>query len=212
MQSRMDYILGTDRLFFGNFSVWDPGHNSVVLGFLYSASLKEHARYLMGRKMLPVCPPTEPTREDTIFTALRRAVTKPRALEARKNAWILATTWRFVDKRVSARRNLAKDQAFIRRLGRAIRASLKTDRRQRAEEVGSEADSLLGSELPLHREAWHRIKGWYKAVVDRAPPPPRVTLERITTERVELYIYVPPPGTNIPISVQLFLVDDSFPM
>ena len=83
-------------------------------------------------------PPTKPTREDTIFAALRRAVTKPRAWEARKNAWISATTWRLVDKRVSALRNLAKDQALIRRLGHIIKASLKMDRRRRAEEAGAE--------------------------------------------------------------------------
>ena len=67
----------------------------------------------------------------------------------------------------------------------------------------------MGLDPPLHREAWNRIKGWYKAAVNRAPPPARVTPERITAERVELYSYVPPPGTNIPISVQPFPVDDS---
>ena len=69
----------------------------------------------------------------------------------------------------------------------------------------------MGSYPHLYREAWHRIKGWYKSAVNRSPPPTRVTLERITEERVELYSYVPPPGTNIPISVQPFLVDDSVP-
>ena len=53
--------------------------------------------------------------------------------------------------------------------------------------------------------------GWYKAAVDCTPPPAQVTLERITAERAELYSYVPPPGRNIPISVQLFPVDDSVP-
>ena len=71
---------------------------------------------------------------------------------------------------------------------------------------------MLGSYPHLHREAWHQIKGWYKAAFDRAPPPAWVTLERITAERVELYSYVPPPGTNIPISVQPLPVDDLVPM
>ena len=48
-------------------------------------------------------------------------------------------------------------------------------------------------------------------MVDRALPPAWVTLERITAERVELYSYVPPPGTNTPISMQPFPVDDSVP-
>ena len=77
--------------------------------------------------------------------------------------------------------------------------------------TGPEVEVLIGSDPPLHRESWHRIKGWYKATVDRAPPPARVTLERVTAERVDLYSYVPPPGTNISIYVDLFPVDDLVP-
>ena len=87
VRSRIDFILGTDCRLFGNVSVRDPRHNSdhcMVLGCLHIASLKDHARYLGGRKKTPLCPPTEPTREDTIFAALWRDVTKPRAQEARK--------------------------------------------------------------------------------------------------------------------------------
>ena len=70
---------------------------------------------------------------------------------------------------------------------------------------------MLGSDPPLHQESWHRIKGWYKVTFGRSPPPARVTLEWITAERVELYSYVPPPGTNIPISMQPVPVDESVP-
>ena len=68
-----------------------------------------------------------------------------------------------------------------------------------------------GADPPLIQEAWHRIKGWYTAAVNRAPPPARVTIERITAERVALYIYVPPPGENTPIEINPFQVDDSVP-
>ena len=88
VQSWTDYILGTDGRLFGNVYVRDPRHNSyhyMVLGFLHSAPLMDHARYLGGRKRLPLCPPTAPTREDGISVALRRDVPKPMAREARKN-------------------------------------------------------------------------------------------------------------------------------
>ena len=39
----------------------------------------------------------------------------------------------------------------------------------------------------------------------------QVTLERITAERVALYIYVPPPGENIPISIKSLQVEDLVP-
>ena len=57
-------------------------------------------------------------------------------------------------------------------------------------------------------EAWQRLKGWYNAAVDHALPPAQATLKRITVERVNLYRYVPSPGTNIPISVKPVPVDD----
>ena len=65
-------------------------------------------------------------------------------------------------------------------------AILKGYRRRRAEEAGKEVERFLGSDPPLHREAWHWMKGWYRAAVDRAPPPARVTFERITADRVDL--------------------------
>ena len=105
VRSRTDYNLGTDFHLFENVSVQDPMHNSdhyMVLGCVHSASLQEHVRYLGGSKRPPLRLSTKLTREDRIFAALWRAVPKPRAQEAWKNSWILATTWRLVDKRVSA--------------------------------------------------------------------------------------------------------------
>ena len=90
-------------------------------------------------------------REDGIFAALQRAVPNPQAREARKNAWISEATWRFVDKRVSARRDPAKYQALIWRLGCAIAESLKDDSRLWAEEAGKEVEKLLGLDPPLHQ-------------------------------------------------------------
>ena len=72
-------------------------------------------------------------------------------------------------------------------------------------------ETLLGSGPPLHREAWHRIKGCYWADFDCATLLAQVTLERIMAERVDLYSYIPPTGVNIPISVKPFPVDDSVP-
>ena len=152
VRSRIDYILGTDRHLFGNVSVRDPWHNSdhyMVLGCLPSASLTEHKRYLGGRKKLPLKPPTEPTREDEVFAALRRAVLKARLREAWRNEWISTETWRLVNEIVSTRQDPAKGQAIKRRLGRAIKVSLAADRRRRADEAGAEVEALVGADPPL---------------------------------------------------------------
>ena len=80
--------------------------------------------------------------------------------------------------------------------------SLRDDKRRREEEAGAEVEVILGSDPPLHQEAWHQIKGWYQDGVKRALPPASVTLQRMTAGRVELYNYVLPPGANIPFFVE----------
>ena len=105
-------------------------------------------------------------REDELFGALRRAVPKPHEREKHKNAWISYETWRLVDKRVSARRGM-RVRARIWRLGRAIRASLKEDRKQRVEAAGTYVETLLRGDPPNVKEAWWRIEGWYRDAVNR---------------------------------------------
>ena len=132
VRSRTDYILGTYRRLFRNVTDRDPWHNSdhyMVLGCLPSAPPIEHKRYLGGRKRWPVRPPRETTRTDEIFAALRRAVPRAQPREARRNAWILESTWRLINKRVSAHRYPRYGRAFKRRQGKAVQKSLAADRR-----------------------------------------------------------------------------------
>ena len=58
-----------------------------------------------------------------------------KAREARENAWISETMWKLVDEKFSARRDPARDQTLIRRLGCAIATSLKGGRRWRVEDA-----------------------------------------------------------------------------
>ena len=73
-------------------------------------------------------------------------------------------TWRRVDERVSARRGTGV-HARIQRLGRSIRESLQGDRKRRVDTAGQEVETLLGEDPPNAKEAWRRLKGWYKALV-----------------------------------------------
>ena len=72
-------------------------------------------------------------------------------------------------------------------------------------------EALVGADPPLIQEGWYRIQGWYKAAVDCALPPARVTIEWITAERVALYSRVPPPGDNISVAIEPFEVKDLVP-
>ena len=56
------------------------------------------------------------------------------------------------------------------------------------------------------------MKGWYKAAAGCASLPARLTIKRIMEERVALHHHIPPPGENIPISIDSFQLDESVPM
>ena len=72
-------------------------------------------------------------------------------------------------------------------------------------------EALVKADPPLVQEAWYRLQGWYKAAVDRAPPPARAMLKRITAERVTLYRQVTPLGDSIPVDIEPFAVEDGVP-
>ena len=129
----------------------------------------------------------------TFHTRYSRA--KPR--EARQNAWISEETWSLIDERFSTRRDPRYGTVYRRRMGKSVQASLAADRRRRADEAAAEVGALVKADPPLTQEAWYRLQGWYKAAVDRAPPPARDTLKQVTAERVALYIRVPPPPSAV---------------
>ena len=97
-----------------------------------------------------------------------------------KNAWISTSTWRLVNKRVSTCQDPTRYQALIGRLGRAINMIMKGERRRRTEKSGKEVKRLIVMDLPIHQEAWQRMKGCYLAAFYGASLPDWVTLERIT--------------------------------
>ena len=96
VRSWTDYLLGTDRSLFRNVSVRDPRNNNdhyMVVGHLRSATAWDHARYIKGRRKMPLKPPTKPTREDELFGDLRREVPKTHEQEKHRNVWISEETW-----------------------------------------------------------------------------------------------------------------------
>ena len=63
-----------------------------------------------------------------------------------------------MDEQVTMRRK-ARASLGMRRLGRAIQASLKGDRRRLVEETGLAVEALLKEDPPNAKEAWRRMKG-----------------------------------------------------
>ena len=115
-----------------------------------------------------------------------------------------------MDERVTMQQ-MSRARMGLWRLGRAIQASMKGDRKRQVEEAGSAVENMLQEDPPNARGAWRQMKGWYRAAAKRGPPPARATLERITAEQTELYRRVPPPGENIPVNVDPTNIDDLVP-
>ena len=105
---------------------------------------------------------------------------KPHGRDRHKNEWISEEMWRLVNDRVSTRRGTGV-YLSIRRLGRAIWASLQGDRKRRVETMGQEVETLLEEYPSNAKEAWRRLKGWYVALEDK--PLRRDPLERSLSRR-----------------------------
>ena len=100
LRSQTDYILDMYRHLFRDMSARDPRHNLdhyLVLGCICSASLSKHTKYLGRSTRLLLWTLTNPMRENRLFAELRRAISKTKAQEARRNAWILVDMWSLVD-------------------------------------------------------------------------------------------------------------------
>ena len=116
-------------------------------------------------------------------------------------------TWSLIDTRIAARRR--KDQRSSRDLNRTIKVRLREDRHRKSAKAGSAVKFLPASYPPLIREAWISMWRWYKDAVDRPPPPSRVAITTMTTERIKLYWHIPPPGERMPVGDLTFLVDNT---
>ena len=84
-------------------------------------------------------------------------------------------------------------------LARAIKAAIQGDWCRQSDKAGPAVESLLASDPPLIRKSWIWMRGWYKDSVDRPPPPSRVALATMMTEKEKNYRVVPPPGEPIPV-------------
>ena len=131
-------------------------------------------------------------------------MTNPSRQERPHQAWISPETWRLIYTMIPELWSRDSEQQHIRAISQQIKASLQDDRQRRSAEAGYADESLLASEPPLIREAWIRMKGWYKDAITPYHPPTRVTIKRTEAERVDLY-------QNTPIGVTPFHIKESVP-
>jgi exonuclease III len=217
VSSQADYLLARegDRRRFRNVALRKPhNHDSdhrATIATIYPGSKKHMKAYRKKRHRFPIRLPRHGPRTllESKFEALREDISPPAPRARKSNHWISPATWKLVDHRAMLRRKGQLAQQGARKLGREIKASLKSDRRQRAADTASAVERNLEAGDP--KEAWRCLKGWYRAVEDRAPKPCYDSMDKQTTEREKLYEKVPPPGDPIPINVDKFDVIDDCP-
>ena len=161
---------------------------------------------------LPLRSPARQTRmqADKIFAELKRAVPKTDKGVAHHNSWIFKAAWRLVDERVFARREPGRDQVRIIRLGRAIRAALKEDRKRWAETAGEDVERLLtGAAPPLRR--MEEDEGLLQS---GGGPRPAACTRHTQADNGRSHRTLPhrtPSGDNIPTSVMPDNINGSVP-
>ena len=146
---------------------------------------------------------------ETAFEELKATVEPVPARERIYKSWISSGTWALIDRRAALRK--AGDLAGRKRarLACQIEKALSQDRRRRAEEAGSVIEGhLIQGRV---KEAWRTLKGWYRVSEGKAPRPSLQTMERQTSERVELYARATPTGDPLPINVEPFEVREETP-
>jgi len=96
-----------------------------------------------------------------------------------------------------------------RRLHRQIGAALCNDRRDRTPRVGENiVAELAGGNI---QEAFRHLKGWYRAASEMQSKPCYHTMERQTSERVDLYARRQSPGDPLPLHLTPVEIDDDVP-
>jgi hypothetical protein len=123
--------------------------------------------------------------------------------------WVSAATWQLIEHRSMLQRSGHLCQLGGRRLGRQIRASLTQDRVDWTAKVGGIIEAkITGGNV---QEAFRHLKGWYRSATDTQAKPCYQTMERQTSERVDLYQRRQSPRAPLPILMDPVEICDNQP-
>jgi hypothetical protein len=159
---------------------------------------------------LPVRLPRGP--QDELTALFEELLLNVMALPTRaqpRNQWISAPTWALIDKRAALRQQGKLLQQATCLIGRQIATGLKGDRAKRAVAAMEKIKGHLAAGEP--KEVWRSLKGWYKAITDRAPKVSKMSLAAQTAKRVPPYGRVASKGDPIPIHVDKANILDDIP-
>jgi hypothetical protein len=114
-----------------------------------------------------------------------------------------------LNKRAVLRQQGRLSQQATRFIGKQITAGLKGDPAKHAAIAAVKIEGHLAAGEP--KEAWHSLKGWYKATTDRAPKVSKMSLAAQAAEHVTLNGKVISKGDPLLIQVDKADVPVDFP-
>jgi hypothetical protein len=151
----------------------------------------------------------EQDQQTRLFGELRKTCEKDAPTKRKQNDWISEESWRLIAHWAMLRHTGRLCQAGGRRLHHQIGASLRKDQADRTAHVGALIElELAGGNV---QEAFRHLKGWYRAASDTQAKPCRQTMERQTSEQVDLYTWRNSPGDPLPINVAPTEISDDVP-
>ncbi len=186
-------------------------HRAVV-AFIWKGKVGKLKRYRKSRQTFPLqLPPAEEQDAQTrLFGELWATCKDDVPTQRKPSNWISEESWRLIAHRAMLRRTGCLCQMGGHCMQRQIGAMLCKDHADRMEWVGT----LIESKLTRGnvQEAFHHLKGWYRATSEMQARPCFHTMERQTSERVDLYARRLLPGDPLPINVERTKINDDVPL
>jgi hypothetical protein len=170
------------RVAFQSPLVHDSDHCAFVATF-HASKMQQLTTHRCCRQRLPLWFPPEPHNKLThTFKALKQTCIKADPQSRGGNDWISAETWRLISHRSMLCRT---GKVFLTGGGCLwwrIWDALHGDHRARTARVGNSINSKLTRENV--QEAFHHLKGWYRAALETTTRPCPQTMVKQMAERV----------------------------
>jgi hypothetical protein len=167
--------------------------------------------YHQRRQRFPLqLPPVEEQDvQKRLFGELQKTCKEEALTRRKQNNWILEESWWLIAHRAMLHCNGRLCQTGGRWVHRQIGASLRKDQADWTSRTGTMIKSeLTGGNV---QEAFCHLKGWYWVVPEMQVKPCYQTMERQTSERVDLYAWRELPGNPLPINVTPVEINDNAP-
>jgi hypothetical protein len=167
--------------------------------------------YWRKRQEFPLQLPPQELGDDltTAFVVLQATCKDPEAAKRHWHDWVSDKMWLLIKQCTSLPWAGRLRQCVGQCMQHAIYTLLKGDRTAHAAQVGESIVPNL-AEGNVH-EAFHHLKGWYRAAMETQAWPCFQTIEKQTAERVDLYQQCESPGLPVAINIAPVDVRDNTP-